>query len=276
MKEVEQYYDSNPQIEWDRLERHKLEFDMMKRYFNEYLPSASTILDAGGGPGRIAIHLTQKGHKVTLLDLSGENLKFAKEKAQEYQVVINEYIHSNILDLNKHVTEKYDSVLCLGPLYHLIHEKDRKNAIENCLAALKPGGVFFAAFISSFAPIQDFIVNYPENIVGFKDKLFRYLDEGINIVSEENKGFTTAFFMNPMDIEPFMASFPLEKIMISGLEGLFSQSENIINKLPKTVYTDWLDICHKTSTNPVTWGGSQHLLYVGRKKKNNLNLNSKF
>jgi len=79
-----------------------------------------------------------------------------------------------------------------------------------------------------------------------------------------------------MDIEPFMASFPLEKIMISGLEGLFSQSENIINKLPKTVYTDWLDICHKTSTNPVTWGGSQHLLYVGRKKKNNLNLNSKF
>ena len=266
MKEVEQYYDTNPKIEWDRLERHKLEFDMMKKYFSEYLPADSTILDAGGGPGRIAIHLAQKGHKVTLLDLSSQNLKFAREKAHAYQVQMKGYIHANILDLNKHVAEAFDSVLCLGPLYHLVHEKDRKRAIHQCLDVLKPGGVFFAAFISSYAPIQDFIVNYPEKILGFKDNLIKYLDDGVNIVSEENRGFTTAFFMNPLEIEPFMASFPLDQIAITGLEGLFSQSEEIINKLPEPVYSHWLDICHKTSTNPVTWGGSQHLLYVGRKK----------
>jgi len=267
MKEVEQYYDSNPQIEWDRLGRHKLEFDMMKKHFHEYLLPDSTILDAGGGPGRIAIHLAQKGHKVTLLDLSAGNLKFAKEKARKEQVQIDRMIHANILDLNKHITDQFDSVLCLGPLYHLIHEKDRRKAIENCLNTLKPGGVFFAAFISSYAPIQDFIVNYPENIIGFKDKLLEYLDDGINIVSEENKGFTTAFFMNPLEIEPFMSSFSLEKIVITGLEGLFSQREEEINELPDNVYADWLDICYKTSTNPITWGGSQHILYIGRKKR---------
>ena len=168
--------------------------------------------------------------------------------------------------MNKHITEQFDSVLCLGPLYHLIHEKDRRSAIENCLEALKPGGVFFASFISSYAPIQDFIVNYPEKIVGFKDKLLKYLDDGINIVSKENKGFTTAFFINPMDIESFMSSFKLEKVLISGLEGLFSQTENLINKLPEHVYSDWLDICYKTSTNQTTRGGSQHILYIGRKK----------
>ncbi|MFP4461018.1 MAG: class I SAM-dependent methyltransferase [Thermotogota bacterium] len=267
MKEVEQYYDLNPLEEWNRLNRHKLEFDMMKNYFKKYLTPHSTILDAGGGPGRIAIHLSQLGHRVTLLDLSSENLRFAKEKANENQVHLKGYIHSNILELDKHVTDIYDNVLCLGPLYHLIHERDRRKAISNCLNVLKPGGLLFAAFISSYAPIQDFIVNYPEKIVGFKEKLLRYLDDGVNIVSKENKGFTTAFFMNPLDIEPFMASFPLEQLSITALEGLFSQSEEIINKLPQSIYLDWLDICHKTSTNPITWGGSQHLLYVGRKKE---------
>lgn len=267
MKEVEQYYDSNPLEEWNRLERHKLEFDMMKKYFAQYLKQNSKILDAGGGPGRIAIYLTQLGHKVTLLDLSSENLKFAKKKAEEKHISINGYIHANILELNEQVEDSFDCVLCLGPLYHLIDETDRIKAVSNCLEKLKPGGLFFAAFISSYAPIQDFIVNYPENVVGFKSNLLKYLEEGINIVSEKNKGFTTAFFMNPEKIDPFMSSFPLKKIAITGLEGMFSQSENNINNLPEQAYNEWVDICFKTSTNPLTWSGSQHLLYIGMKKQ---------
>ena len=50
---------------------------MTKRYMEEYIPNDTPqkILDIGGGPGRYSIFLAQKGHDVTLFDLSGKNIR---------------------------------------------------------------------------------------------------------------------------------------------------------------------------------------------------------
>lgn len=64
MSKVERFYDQNPQYEWERLERHRTEFAVTMRVLEDYLPQPpAKILDVGGGPGRYAIALTQRGYK---------------------------------------------------------------------------------------------------------------------------------------------------------------------------------------------------------------------
>ena len=49
-------------------------------------------LDIGGGPGRYSIFLAQQGHQVTLLDLSGKNIRQAIERAKEADVHLDSCI----------------------------------------------------------------------------------------------------------------------------------------------------------------------------------------
>ena len=83
MDRVEKFYDEKYH-EWERLQRHRIEFDITKRYLDEYIVGENLdIFDIGGGPGRYSIYLAEKGHKVTLLDLSKKNIEVAKEKSAE-------------------------------------------------------------------------------------------------------------------------------------------------------------------------------------------------
>ncbi|MCB0084235.1 MAG: hypothetical protein KDE47_25020 [Caldilineaceae bacterium] len=57
MKPVEQYYDDDAHVEWERLDRHRTEFAVTMRALGEYLPSPpAQVLDVGGGPGRRSIN----------------------------------------------------------------------------------------------------------------------------------------------------------------------------------------------------------------------------
>lgn len=267
MDKVEKFYDDNAIKEWKRLERHKVEFDITKRYLLEYIQDFSRILDIGGGPGRYSIFLAKRGHEVSLLDLSKENIKLARSKAAEAHVEIKEFIHANALELSEKVSGTFDIVLCMGPLYHLPEIDDRLCVIRECLKKLQPGGLIFVSFISAYAPMIDYIKNYPENIVGFKKNLLQYLKNGENIVSTDNPGFTTAYFINPADIEDLMSGFNLRKKVITGIEGLTAQSEAKINSLSDEAYEEWLDIIYQTATNQFTWGACEHILYIGEKIK---------
>ena len=51
-------------------------------------PPKSMILDVGGGSGRNAIWLAQKGHRVTIVDISAEGLKLAAAAAAEAGVQV--------------------------------------------------------------------------------------------------------------------------------------------------------------------------------------------
>ncbi|MCK4356056.1 class I SAM-dependent methyltransferase, partial [Candidatus Bipolaricaulota bacterium] len=82
--EAESFYDQFAPKEWGRLEKHRTEFAVTSRAFEEFLSSPPcSILDIGGGPGRYSIELARQGYAVTLLEISGESLRLAQEKAGE-------------------------------------------------------------------------------------------------------------------------------------------------------------------------------------------------
>lgn len=121
MDKIEQFYDDAAPREWERLERHRMEFAITRRALADHLPPPpATILDIGGGPGRYAIALAQQGYTVTLLDLSQVQLDWARGKAVEASVELADYVHGNALDLGRFPAASFDAALLMGPLYHLL------------------------------------------------------------------------------------------------------------------------------------------------------------
>ncbi|HEY3364664.1 MAG TPA: hypothetical protein VGK74_06395 [Symbiobacteriaceae bacterium] len=54
MSKIQGCYDEHTQYEWDRLERHRMEFAMNLRMLQEHLPQPpGKVLDVGGGSGRL-------------------------------------------------------------------------------------------------------------------------------------------------------------------------------------------------------------------------------
>lgn len=258
MNKVEHWYD-NEYDEWERLERHKIEFDITKRYLDEYIIGENLeIFDIGGGPGRYSIYLAEKGHKVSLLDLSKRNIEVAKKKSREKNITLEAYIHGNALELEQH-EQKYDVILLMGPLYHLIQEADRKAVVKEALRLLKPNGIIVVSFISNYAPIQDYLKGvYP---IEFVDELLGYLKDGVNT---GESGFTTAYFTDYKEAKDLMNSFGLTELVFAGVENILGAKENEINMLEEREYRKWLEIGYQLSRDENLIGTSEHFLYIGR------------
>ncbi|MEH7076313.1 class I SAM-dependent methyltransferase [Neobacillus drentensis] len=259
MKEIEAWYDTKYD-EWTRLERHKIEFDITKRYLDDYLQGENLeVFDIGGGPGRYSLYLAEKGHRVSLLDLSKRNIEVAKEKSFEIGIQLNDYIHGNALELD-YLDKTYDVILLMGPLYHLVKESDRRTAVEGALKLLKPNGIIVASFISNYAPLQDYLskVSPIESV----DRILGYLENGKNKTLE---GFTTAYFTDYMGARTFMKSFELTELVFAGVENILCCKEKEINSLEDSEYKKWIEIGYYLSRDENVIGTSQHFLYIGRK-----------
>ncbi len=234
MGSIEQYYNYDYN-EWERLQRHRIEFEITKRTLKKFIPGGASVLDVGGRPGRYSIFLAQNGHVVTLVDLCEKMVEQAAKHSKEAGVELKGCIQGNVLDLNKILPGKeFDAVLCMGPMYHLLEENQREKAINQCMDVLKKRGILVVSFISAYAPIVDCLRAYPQNIGQLKNRLLRYLEDGRHD-SRVDMGFTDAYFFNPEQIEEFMSRFKLETLKIMAVEGLGAIAEEKLMQLKEEV-----------------------------------------
>lgn len=277
MNEIEKFYDEEYD-EWSRLDRHFVEFALTKRYMDVYLEQymektgkrTLKILDIGGGPGRYSLYLAQKGHRVTLLDLSAHNVEVAKEKAAEGNILLEGAVKGNALALEEFPSD-YDIVLLMGPLYHLIEEKDRIAAVRQALDRLKAGGLLFASFISAFAPLQECFAYLKEMDISSEENdyhnLLAYLKDGRNIEKENSiNGFTTAYFTGIGEAREMMAAFSLKELVFAGTESILACKEDEVRQLSEPNKEAWLETAYRLSQNEYLLGSSMHFLYIGEKE----------
>ncbi|KLV04787.1 SAM-dependent methyltransferase [Photobacterium aquae] len=103
-----------------------------------------TVLDAGGGVGQLSQKVAEKGHHVTLCDLSGEMLKLAEQEIAK-QGLLEQYrlVHCPVQEVGEHLDAQVDLVM-----FHAVMEwlADPKSALEGLLDQVKPGGVISVMF----------------------------------------------------------------------------------------------------------------------------------
>lgn len=199
---------------------------------------------------------------MTLVDISPNNISFAKEKAAELGFSLKA-LAGDARTVDETAPGTYDCILLMGPLYHLLEETDRIKAINASLSLLKPGGVIFVSFINMFAGMICAMKIDPANIVNPNDSEF--YKSVMEDRSFTGQAFTQAFFIHQKEVLPFMAQFPLEKLHLFGQESITSPCEGNIMSQPKEIVEAWLDISEKLAERDYLLSWSEHLMYVGRK-----------
>ena len=263
---VKQYYDSNVQAEWERLERHPFEFRFTTYMMDRYIQPGDSILDIGGGPGRYSLHYAQKGCEVTLVDLSDQNAGFAQEKAKELGVPLRAHAE-NCLALDRLELGQFDHVFLMGPLYHLLRRDERETAVRLALERLKPGGVFYASFILDFAGFIYDLKNGPGLLRQDLENpaTARLLESIVSGTEYNGPAFTSACFINPKSIRPFLEPFGLTELHLFGQEGILAPNETQVLSYPKEEQELWIETAKKFLELPEFLAFSEHAMYIGRK-----------
>lgn len=128
------------------LDRNHVEWARTCELLARWLPSPpATVLDVGGGPGRQARYLLDQGYDVTLCDLVPKHVQQAQHRGVPAH--LGDARQLRVAD------ESVDSVLLLGPLYHLPDPADRAQALAEAARVLRPGGVAVVAALSRWGRV---------------------------------------------------------------------------------------------------------------------------
>ena len=261
---IRKHYDADPRKEWNRLQKvHPHEKYITTRMMDRYIRPGDTILDIGGGPGHYSIHYARTGHAVTLVDLSDENVRFAKKKARQYGVKINA-AQGNALDLSRFPDDSFDIVFLMGPLYHLMKEENRLQAIREAGRVLKPGGYLFSSFILMFGGVIYGLREIQETILWPQEQPL--YDVAANDESLSFEAFTYAYMTSVKDAKKLLASIPgLRTETVFGQESILAPYRNILAQSPKKVRTAWYEYALRYCEKEDYLTHTEHLMIVSKK-----------
>ncbi len=243
-----------------------------------YIVTTYLILDAGGGPGRYSIELAKMGYQVVLLDVSPVQLAIAKKKIgkrrKEIRDMVVDIVEGDIVDLSRFDDKSFDSVLCLGPLSHIIDERTRKKAARELIRVLKGKSPIFVSVIGRYGVYKAILKYYPSELTDPHAEL--EFEKGVHIghrdpqkrkYRQKDVGFPDAYFFFPEELKGLFEGYRVKTLDMASCEGLSSHMRRETNAIyrDKGKWDKWLKIILETSNDPSILGMGEHLLYVGRK-----------
>ncbi|MBC8138046.1 MAG: class I SAM-dependent methyltransferase [Fibrella sp.] len=272
---VQNFYDTFADREWARLDRANdgvIERELHIRAFREFLPPAPCrVLDIGGGPGRWAVWLAERGYRVTLADLSPHLIEIAKtriaEAPESVQANIEDMLVADARDLSAFASESFDAVLSLGPFYHLTDADDREIAAQEAARVLRPGGRLFAAAM----PRLFFLLAVAferERSGPFASVAGTLINDGVYHDTRPGR-FTSAYLFRPEEIAPFFEGFGFRTKRLMASEGMLATVQTEVAALAErdpAVYTQLLDMAYENAADPSILGLAAHLLYIAEKR----------
>ena len=263
-EKIREHYDADPKKEWDRLQvRFPVEKYITTHMMDRYIRPGESILDIGGGPGQYSIHYARRGHAVTLLDLSDENVRFAKKKARQYGVKIDA-MQGNATDLSGFADDSFDIVFLMGPLYHLMTEETRIRAIREATRVLKPGGYLFCSFILMFGGVIYGLRELQETILSPKEQIL--FDVAAEDKSLSFEAFTYAYMTTVKDAKSLMRHIRgLTTETIFGQESILAPYKNELKNSSKKVREAWFEYTLRYCEKDEYLTHSEHLMIVSRK-----------
>ncbi len=182
------------------------------RFVKPFLPESGLVLDAGGGTGRWAVPMAERGLRVIVYDISKEMLQVASRRAEEENLGhLISTMEGDIREM-RFSDSTFDFVLAEGDPISYCGNPEK--AVQELARVQKPGS-YISAGVDSVYSIAFFMLNMESKPIDKIRSLLR--DKKVYI---ENLGFHTWAF-TPAGLEQLFTKCGLEVVSIAGKPVLF-------------------------------------------------------
>jgi SAM-dependent methyltransferase len=209
--------------------------------------------------------LADRGHRVTLADLSPNLLDIAREHLSSPRV--DEIVEADARDLSRWTDDSFDATLVLGPLYHLPDASDRERVIDEVLRVTRPGGTVFVGLMPVLSLLRR-TAGLPDERHHLTDAAFMAELLGSGEFANDVPGrFTHAWGVRPEAVAPWLEGKGLETIALASSEGFVVGIEEAYVAAQDTpdVQQALLHVVLATATDSSLLGLAKHLIYIGRR-----------
>jgi ubiquinone/menaquinone biosynthesis C-methylase UbiE len=265
--DIATYYERG--MERDRLAAGMgaLEFVRTTALLERFLPAPPAVIaDIGGGPGRYAIWLSQRGYDVHLVDAIPLHIEQARAAAADAGVRLASASVGDARSLDL-PDQSADAVLLLGPLYHLPEPDDRARTLREARRVCRAGGVIIAAAISRFASTLDGLrAGYLEDPAFAAVAASDRSNGRHHNPSDHPAYFTTAYFHRPEELRAECEAAGLAHEMTVAVEGPAWLLPDLDARLgDETRRSVLLEALAALEAEPALVGVSAHLLSIARR-----------
>lgn len=265
----ERYYDDYGHDEWERLQATRkatFEFENTVEYLSTHLPEGGRVLDAGGGAGRYTIWLAEHGYEVTLMDVSDEQRRIARQKVEERNLSSHVAIESGDIRSLAVVDDAYDAVLCCGgPLSHVVDAEERATAVQELRRVATPGAPVFISVMGRLAVLQSITKGAPHLY-----HLLPHLAETgdwsreIAVDSLDEPEFVECHFFRVEELRQNLTEGGFDVVAIAGLEGVASNFDHEVEEANEDQQEYLAEVVRETREDEFIADLSNHILAVCR------------
>jgi ubiquinone/menaquinone biosynthesis C-methylase UbiE len=227
--------------EWGRLDTPEgaRELTRALEILTDKLAPGSRVLDLGGGPGRYAIELARRGHRVVLADLSPNLLEVARRRVADADLPgVESFDVVNATDLGRYADESFDAVVAFGPFYHLVADAERRTTAAEIRRVLVPRGQAFIAFIPRLSGLIGLIDRAATKPAQVPDAVLRDAADTGAFSNPTSAGFQEGYYPHPSELEQlFVASgFRVEDML--SLRSIAHERAHQLARLEPSVQAD--------------------------------------
>ncbi len=237
--------------------RHgKVEFITSLKYIYQILNNDKNkkILDIGAGTGAYSVYLSNDGYDVYAIELVEHNIKIFKSKNSNAKI-----IQGNALDLSIFEDNTFDVTLLFGPMYHLLKEEEKIQALKEAKRVTKKGGkILISYYMNDYA-----IISY-----GFiKKKILEavnnnQVDDNFHMINLDNDLYS---MVRIEVIDRFNSILKLKRIKIIASDGPSNYLRVTLNSLSDEEYEQFIKYHLATCERSDLLGASAHLLDIVEK-----------
>lgn len=165
---VASIFDEYGDAEWSRHEVNpfdRVSFHVHRHYLRRFVRRDDRVLEVGAGAGRFTIELARLGARVTVVDISPEQLRLNEDHVAEARLedAVEGRHLADMRDLSQFDDGSFDVTVCYGgPLSWALEDADR--ALSELLRATKLGGHVLVSVMSRFGALKAFLPGAADEI----------------------------------------------------------------------------------------------------------------
>jgi len=256
-KIISQYSHGN---EGNRSERDRsagLEFHYTKKHLDSFIKPTDRVIEVGCATGYYGLYYADKCRQYHGVDIVPLHIELFKKAIDNRGLKNLSCSVGDATNLCKIADESYDTVLCLGPMYHLPSE-ERDKCFAECRRVCKTGGILAFAYINKIG------VYAGACVLDAKTYPCENANEHVLKRGEDDLRPDTFYYTTPEEINLSAEKHKLCKLKNLGTD--FFITMNVVNGMTNERFEIMRPLYDEMTSHESCTGMSNHALLICRKE----------